>query len=212
MKRLTIDELDKELKQGKLRNIYLLYGEEMFLLESVLKKIKKQFGDLIYGINYVNIGEENINSILSEIETPAFGYEKKLIIVRDSGLLKKEGKRKNVKFAEMKEKLVDYIQGLSDSIVLVFIEENIEKDNLYKIIEKQGAVCNFEKQKPIQIIKRLKAICIAYKVDISEDTLKYLLECSGTSLQNLVNEIRKLIEYVRTKWKDYKKRSGNDFY
>ena len=41
---ITIDNIEKELKSGKLQSIYLLYGEELFLLESALKKIKKLFG------------------------------------------------------------------------------------------------------------------------------------------------------------------------
>ena len=204
---MTINELEKELKQEKLQSIYLLYGEEIFLLENTLKKIKKQFGEKVLGINYIVLGEENINSIINNMETPAFGYEKKLIIARDTGLLKKEGKRKNSKMAELKEKLKDYIEQnidfISESIVLVIIEESVEKDALYKTIDKYGIICNFEKQKPIQIIKRLKAICMAYKVQVSEDTLKYLLECSGTNMQSLINEIRKLIEYTRRKWRNY---------
>ena len=35
---MTIDNLEKELKIGKLNSIYLLYGEELFLLENCLKK------------------------------------------------------------------------------------------------------------------------------------------------------------------------------
>ena len=31
---MTIEELDKELKSGILKSIYLFYGEELFLLES----------------------------------------------------------------------------------------------------------------------------------------------------------------------------------
>ena len=50
--------------------------------------------------------------------------------------------------------------------------------SLYKIIEKHGIVCNFEKLKPAQIVKRLKAICMAYKVNVDENTLMYLIECS----------------------------------
>ena len=38
---MKIEELEKELKQGVLRNLYLFYGEEKFLLESSLKKNKK---------------------------------------------------------------------------------------------------------------------------------------------------------------------------
>lgn len=41
------EELEKELKEEKLNNIYLLYGEEIYLLEMVVKKIKKIFGEKI---------------------------------------------------------------------------------------------------------------------------------------------------------------------
>ena len=92
---LTIENLEKELKNKNLQSLYLLYGEELFLLETVLKKIKTLFGECIKGINYINIDDTNYSEIISDIETPAFGYEKKLIIARNTGLLKKEGKRKN---------------------------------------------------------------------------------------------------------------------
>ena len=44
---LTIENLEKELKSEKLESLYLLYGEELFLLESSLKKIKKLFGETV---------------------------------------------------------------------------------------------------------------------------------------------------------------------
>lgn len=44
---MTIQELEKELKSNIIQGIYLLYGEETFLLESSLKKLKKLFGELI---------------------------------------------------------------------------------------------------------------------------------------------------------------------
>lgn len=61
-----------------------------------------------------------------------------------------------------------------------------------------GIVCKFEYQKPAQIQKRLKAICTGYKVEIDIPTIQYLIECCGTNMQDLINEIRKLIEYVGT--------------
>ncbi len=36
---------------------------------------------------------------------------------------------------------------------------------------------------------------MAYKVNIDDATAKYLVECCGTSMQDLINELRKLIEY-----------------
>ena len=57
-------------------------------------------------------------------------------------------------------------------------------------------MCKFDFQKPIQIEKRMKSICNAYKVQIDDSTLRYFIECCGTNMQDLINEIRKLIEYA----------------
>ena len=90
---LTIEGLENELKKESLSNsIYLFYGEERFLLENCIKKIKKVFGEIILGINYIEIDETNIKSLIQEIETPVFGYEKKLIMVKSSGLFSKKRK------------------------------------------------------------------------------------------------------------------------
>ena len=101
---MKIEELEKELKQKKLRSIYLLYGEEKFLLESTVKSIKKIFGEKITGINYIMLDEGNVNEIISDIETPAFGYEKKLIIVKNAGLLKKDTKKQLEQYLKYSKK------------------------------------------------------------------------------------------------------------
>ena len=81
---VSIEKLEQELKQGKLNSIYLLYGEELFLLENNLNKIRKLFGKTIKGINFILIDDTNVKELIQDIETPAFGYEKKLIIARNT--------------------------------------------------------------------------------------------------------------------------------
>ncbi len=197
---MTIQEIEKELKEGKINSIYLLYGEEKFLLESNLKKIKKLFGETISGINYIQIDDTNVEKLISDLETPSFGYDRKLIIVKNSGLFKKEGKRKNATLSELKEKVTFYFKENINEIkqynIIVFVEDEIEKNDLYKIIEKEGIVCEFERQKLPQLMQRLKAIFRAYKVEIDDITLKYLIEECGSRMQELINESRKLIEYA----------------
>lgn len=204
---MDINALEKELNMGNLNNIYLLYGEERFLLDNCVKKIKKIFGEAINGINYISIDNNNITEIISDIETPPFGYSQKLIIAKDTGLFQKTKKRKTENKEDNKknenkfeEKLSTYLNEnislIKESVVLVFIENEVEKNTLYKTIEKVGTVCEFASQRPAEISKRLKAICNAYKVNVDSATLNYLIESCGTSLQDLINEIRKQIEYV----------------
>lgn len=198
---MKLEELEKELKQELLHGIYLLYGEETFILENCLKMIKKLFGEKITGINYILLDDSNINEIISDIETPAFGYEKKLIIAKNTGLFKKDLKKKSKNDNSLlKEKLNTYINEninvINESVILVFVEESAEKCELLMTIDKLGVVCNFEYQKPYQIQNRLKAIVNAYKVNIEMNTITYLIECCGTDMQELINEVRKLIEYA----------------
>ena len=198
---VSVENLEKELKNKQLNSMYLLYGEELFLLETSLKKIRSLFGETTKGINYILIDDTNINELIQDMETPAFGYEKKLIIARNTGIFKKEGKRKNSELAKLKEKINDYIEKniamINESLVLVFAEEEADsKQTLYKTIDKLGMVCKFDYQKPMQIEARLKAICNGYKVQIDNQSLRYFIEVCGTNMQDLINEIRKLIEYA----------------
>lgn len=181
-------------------NLYLFYGQESYLLEESVKKIKKSFNELIEGINLIKIDESNVNQLISNIETPCFGFDKKLIIVRNSGLLKKEGKKKNTYMLSLIDRISEYIKENIETIkqdnVIVFIEEDVEKNKLYKVIDECGKVCNFEPEKLPNLIKRVKSISLAYKVKISDANAKYFIECCGTNMQDIINELRKLIEYT----------------
>ena len=206
---MSVDELESNLKTGKLDSIYLLYGEEEFLLENCVKKIKKLFGDMINGINYIQIDDKNVENLISDIETPAFGYPKKLIVIKDSNLFKKETRAKKSeekstkkisKGKSLQEKIAEYIEenilAIRETVIILFIEKEVGTNELQKTITKLGTVCDFEELKPIQISKRLKVICSAYKVKIDDRTINYFIETCGTNMMTLINEIRKLIEYV----------------
>ena len=180
--------------------VYLLYGEETYLLENYVKKIKKNFKELKVGINFIKIDSNNVTELISDIDTPAFGYDKKLIIARDTNLFKKDGRKKVQQNQELVDKISKYIEEnnnvINECVDLVFIEQEVNKNSLYSTIEKIGEIKNFEELKLPQIITNIKTICNSYKVNVDDATLKYFIECCGTNMQELINEVRKLIEYA----------------
>lgn len=197
---IKIEELEKNIKSNNISSLYILYGKEKYLIESNLKRIKNAFGECLKGINYISIDAESISKIIDELSMPAFGYSKKLIIARDTGLFKKEAKKKQSDIANLRDSINSYIteniEIINQEVILIFIEEEAEKNNLYTTIDKFGTVCEFSPQKPIELKSRLMQICKAYKVNVNDSTLQYFIECCGTDMQNLINEIRKLIEYA----------------
>ena len=137
---MTSETLEKELNQGKLNSIYLFYGEETYLLETAVKKIKKLFWEKITGINYIELDEETIKSLIQEIQMPCFGYDKKMIVVKNSGLFKKEMKKKTTSsLKEIRDNLEEYLKQNSNdvmqNVILIFIEDTIEKLNITKTVE-----------------------------------------------------------------------------
>ena len=203
---MTVDLLEKELNSDKpLNSIYLLYGEEKFLLNNCLKKIKKKFGELLQGINYILLDENLIDDLIYNIESPAFGYEQKLIIVKNSGLFKKDGRKKQG--TPIQEKIAKYLNEttLDKDVVIVFIEDAVDKNNVVEAISKKGIVVEFTELSELALIQKLKQISNMYNVNISDITAKYFIENCGTNMQYLINEIRKLIEYTGPRWNNYKR-------
>ncbi len=194
---VNYDALEKSIN-NKLEPMYLLYGEEQYLIENLVKKIKKNFGELLLGINYIMLDETSVDNLIQNIEMPAFGYDRKLIIVKNSGLFKKDGRRKTA--SPLQERVGEYVKNnyeiIEDSNVIVFIEETVDKNSVYEIVEKNALTCGIDFLKPAQLVTRLKKVCSLYKVNVDDSTLNYLIEMVGINLQNLMNEIRKLIEYA----------------
>lgn len=194
---LNYDALEKDIAT-EIKPLYLIYGEEQYLVQTAINKIKKTFGERILGINYIQVDESNVESLISVLETPAFGYDKKLVIVKNSGLFKKDGRKKSG--SPLQDKIADYITNnfeiIEDENILIFTEIEADKNVVYEAVQKKGIVANIEELKPIQIVRRLKQICGMYNVKCDDSTLNYLIEISGTNLQSLINEIRKLIEFA----------------
>lgn len=195
---IKYEKLEMELNNGNLNSVYLLYGNEKYLIDLILKKIKKQFGELLQGINYVVMDETNVKDLIFNIEVPAFGYNKKLILVKNSGLFKKDGRKKEP--TPLQKEVSTYLQENIDTInemaVLVFEEEEIDKNEVFEVVNQTGVVCHISELKPAGLIQKLKNVCNLYQVNCEDSTLQYLIETSGTNLQVLMNEIRKLIEYA----------------
>jgi len=194
---VSYDVLNKELSNN-LKPIYLLYGDEPYLMNMALKKIKKSFDELLLGINYIVLDDSSINNIISDIQMPAFGYDKKLIVVKSSNILNVDGRKKTG--SPIEENLATFIEenidDITESAVIVFLETAASKNlPLYKVIEKYGTISEINELDMNQLINKMISVAQLYKVKLEPNVARYFVENCGTSLEVLINEIRKLIEY-----------------
>ena len=112
-----------------------------------------------------------------------------MLIVKNAGLFKKKN--------PLSDKVAEYLKENSiEDIELIFLEQTVEKNNLYDIIQKNGEIKEFKEQKMPQLIENIKKLTKAYEVNIDNNIAQYFVEAVGSNMSDIINEIRKLIEYA----------------
>ena len=180
-------------------NLYLITGDEAFEKEQYLEKIKTDFGELVKGINYIVLDKDSVSSLESEINTYAFGYSKKLIIVKFE---KKSLSSENGKETDSAEEKVDWLtesleQALSEleDVIVVFYGDFQKRSRVYKLVQKYGECVLCEKKKEYELLTWCVKIFKENNINISNADVTYLINLCGTDKLALKNEIDKLIDY-----------------
>lgn len=187
--------------------VFLFYGEEKYYRDTYINKIRRIFGDLLKGINYIILDDTNVLNLISEANTPAFGYENKLIIVNNSKIFmakrskKDENNTKEVETESISNVDADIISFLENEIpsnvTIIFNEEDVTKTKkTYKLLDKKGVVNEFKKLSENDIVSYVINLCKKYGVLIDKSTATYFVNVVSNNMDDVINEIRKLIEYT----------------
>ena len=86
----TFDQLQKDLRAKEYRQMYLFFGEEHYLIKFYLDRLVTALGGEIGDMN-TNLFEGkdvSVGQIIDQAETLPFLAEKRVIILRDTGLVK----------------------------------------------------------------------------------------------------------------------------
>ncbi|SEN29894.1 DNA polymerase III subunit delta [Peptostreptococcus russellii] len=197
-------KLLEELESGNLKQIYLIYGKETFLIEEIQEKFKTLVNPAMmdFNLSVIDGKETNLEEFRSSIETLPFMDERRYIIVKDFELLK--GKKKNFTDSDEKE-LIKALENISATTVLLFINYgDIDKRKaIYKAINKLGRVCEMKKLDDMSLLNWCKRQFDSRKVKISNSDVTYFIETTGyrdrtseMTLNDVEQEIIKLCSYV----------------
>ena len=190
---MEIKELDKEISSNKIRNIYFFYGEETFLLDSKVLSIKKKliapdFADF----NVMSVdGKTGLSAFSDFINSYPFMSEKKLLIIKDSGLFSGN------KGSEMQE-LKELCAFPPEYLHIIFVEKDFDKkkESTIKFIEDNGAIVRFDRLSPTQIENWLEKMFEKQEKRITPKALSNMVARTGGSLTAAYNEFQKLLAYV----------------
>ena len=116
---MNYKDIIKSINNNDLKNMYLFYGREFYLIENSINAFKNTLNEsmLDFNLDIIDGQEIILDQVISSIETLPFMDDRKIVIIKDFELLK--GKKKN--FSDSDEKyLIDYLDNIPESTVLVF--------------------------------------------------------------------------------------------
>lgn len=211
-----IEILKQEVTNRLIRNVYLFYGAEDFLIRKYVSQIEAVVVSPDFKELNIQVleGKLDVQTLIDACLTVPFLSEKKLLIVKNSGLFKKlkseeEGEEADDdKTAEPKQKkknkekdpILDFLGALPSHVVLIFCESEIDKrKKIVDIIAKKGLVVEFSYQKPEDLAKWIGLELKSQHIRILPEDAAFLVELSDPGMTALYSQIQKLITFVSNK-------------
>lgn len=201
---MNYKDIISDIKNRNLKNAYIFYGKEYYLIENAIKEIKSTLNDgmIDFNLDVIDGKETTLDQLISSIETLPFMDDKKVVILKDFELLK--GKKKN--FTDEDEKyFTDYVDNIpsTTTLVLVVYGDIDKRKSLVKKVSKNGVVFNCDKLSDMDLFKWVKKKFETNKVIIDNAQVMYFIDQEGyrdknseKTLSDLENEINKISSFV----------------
>lgn len=180
-------KLSEEIREGNLKQVYLLCGEEAYLRRQYRDRVKKALlgdGDLM-NLNCFEGKGIVPGEVIDLAQTMPFLAERRVLVIENSGFFKRGG-----------EALAEYLADPAPSAYFLFVETEIDKrGRLYKAASARGRV--IECKTPDEgVLKRWVVELLAKdNKRITQRDLDLFLEKTGTDMENIRGEVEKLVCY-----------------
>jgi DNA polymerase III subunit delta len=186
--------LKKELKAGKLRNVYIFTGTEDFLMDEVTTQISStKLGDAYpVNLNRVKGCDFPLAQVLDMAETVSLFGETRLVVVSDAPYFAK-GHKEDESYRRLLE--LNSIKDDPSSIIFYATEFN-KATKICKELAASGATYHFDALKPAMINSWLRERINAHGKAANNDVLSLFVQRVGRDLRRLASELDKLVTYM----------------
>jgi len=199
---MSISALKQDIKNKKLNNLYLFYGDEDYLIKYYIKSMEDIIlADDQTGLNKIVIEENvDIQKIIEACETMPIFCEKKLVLVKNSGMFKSRGGAKSKQ--NKKDELLDYVQNVPSHVCVIFWEKEIDKRlKIVDVIKKQRLIVEFPYQNQNELVRWVMKVVQSNNKEIDTQTASFLIEVCEPGMNDILNELNKVLLFLgeRTK-------------
>ena len=186
--------LKQQLKSGQIGNLYLFFGEEVFIKDSYVKYMQGLVPDDGFSdFNRIFLdGKTAAEKIDDAVDAFPVMSEKKVIVVKDSGIFKAKVEGGDEAREFWRERLSD----LPDFVVLIFDEQETDKrSSLYKAVAEKGLAVEFSYIENYELIAWVVREAQRAGKKMSKSAAEYLVSLCDPGIINVKNELDKLINY-----------------
>lgn len=179
--------LNEHIKTGRLKNVYLLYGPEVYLKKQYRDKLKNAIiGDDTMNYNYYTGKGQDIHALIAMAETMPFFAERRLLIIENSGF-----------FASSNDALAEYIPSIPETTYIVFVEDEVDKRNkVFKAVSSTGYAANLSSPDEKTLKLWIAGLIKKEGKNITERAILRFLEIVDNDMENIHQELEKLLCYT----------------
>lgn len=189
----------QQLKSRKYSPLYLLYGSENFLMESIQKTLIENVlspDELDVNLSIYDLDEVPVQIIVEDAETFPFFGDRKVIIAKNASLFKAKSESNVEHHIEALEK---YLENPSDLSIVLFLapyEKIDERKKIVKGFKKNGVIIPCDPLKEHDVKKWILHEAEQLNLRLDDQIPELLIAENGVNLMSIGNEIRKMSLYV----------------
>ena len=178
----------EDIKNQQLKQVYLLYGDETYLKKQYRDKLHEAVLPADDTMNYTYFEGKGTapGEVIDLAETMPFFAEHRLIVIENSGWFKTSSPQ-----------MAEYIKELPEFTYFVFVEEEVDKRNaLFKAVKEKGRAAEMTRQDERTLIRWVAGMLKKEQKSIRESTLQLFLSKTGSDMENICQELEKLVCYT----------------
>lgn len=176
------------IKSGEFPPVFLLYGDEEYLVHQLRDDLVKAMGGGEGSLNYTHYTGKDTDpaEVMDQAETLPFLAERRVILIEDTGW-----------FENGNEEITEYIRsGICPTTTIVFCETKVDgKRKIYNAVKEAGVISKILKQTEDTLKLWLMGKARACGLEMPDREAAYLVTIVGKDMLKLQHEMDKLLSY-----------------
>lgn len=202
--------IKSEIKAGRIRDLYVLIGEEDFLIDNLVDAIQNRIlNPMSADLDRVRFDIQgqssrlDLDQLKAELLTPPFLSERKLILVRNSGLFSMTaaagaGDSESGSPKERQRELQQCLEQVTEQVCLVFVEQKFDKrlKNLLQLVQLKGIVAEMKTEQPRRLRQWIESEFVKKGYQIDAAAAESLADRCEHGMRVIWSELNKIFLFM----------------